>query len=71
MTTIDISAQVAGRRFTESNRARSNMTLNSLAIFCRSRFAEELPNCATANAVRIIITATTINISTADIPLCE
>ena len=65
-----MSAQLLGRRFTESNRARSSATLNSRAMFCRSSFVEEFPNCATAKVTKIASTAITINTSITEKPLC-
>ena len=66
----DISSHRLARRLTESNRARSSSALNCRVIFCRSRFAPDVPNCDTAKVARIPTTATMISISTTDAPFC-
>jgi hypothetical protein len=68
IVTPDISVQTDARRFTESNLARSRLTLNSRATFRRSKFSRAEPNRATASAVNTPMSATTISISMTDAP---
>jgi hypothetical protein len=69
--TPDISVQTVAWRLTESNLARSRLTLNSRAIFRLSKFSRAPPKRATANAVSIPIVTKTINISITDAPRSE
>lgn len=68
ISTRDISAQLAGRRFTESKRARCRATLNSRTIVCRSRIMLVLESAMTENVAMIARTTNTIINSTNENP---
>ena len=68
ISTRDISSHVEGRRLTESYRARSSATLNSLAMFCLSRLEAEAPKPKTARVTKTPTTIRTMNSSSSEKP---